>query len=138
MKMANWQGAAGVCVNDQNELLVVLQKAPDEDSKWAVPAAGVEAGETLEQCCEREFREVTGLSVKVTNPLKKTSGTYENAAVSFNVQYFQVAITGGELDIPQDDLLIEAVAWKSLEELRQLPLAYPDDLKLFEQLLGGS
>ena len=137
MEMANWRGAAGVCVNERNEILMVLQKAPEEDSKWTVPASGIEAGETLEQCCEREFHEVTGLTVKALKELKVRGGTYENSAVSFELHYFQVSVTGGELIVPEEDFLIEDVAWKSLEQLEQLELAYPDDLELFRTLING-
>lgn len=137
MEMANWKGAAGVCVNERNEILLVLMKAPEEDSKWSVPASGLEAGETLEQCCEREFEEVTGLTVKAGEILKKRDGNYEDAAVSFDLHYFRVAVTGGELVIPKDDFLIEDIAWKSIEEIEELELSYPDDLELFKSLVAA-
>ena len=138
MEMANWKGAAGVCVNEQrDEILLVLMKAPEEDSKWSVPASGMEAGETLEQCCEREFEDVTGLTVKTGELLKTRDGNYEDAAVSFDLHYFQVAVTGGELVIPKDDFLIEDIAWKSIEDIEKLELAYPDDLELFKKLVGA-
>ncbi|MFP3358308.1 NUDIX hydrolase [Planococcus sp. SIMBA_143] len=135
MEMANWKGAAGVCVNERDEILLVLMKAPEEDSKWSVPASGMEAGETLEQCCEREFEEVTGLTVKAGEILKTRDGNYENAAVSFDLQYFRVEVTGGELTIPKDDFLIEDIAWKSIDEIEKIDLAYPDDLELFKLLV---
>lgn len=135
MEMANWKGAAGVCVNERDEILLVLMKAPEEDSKWSVPASGLEAGETLEQCCEREFEEVTGLTVKAGEILKTRDGNYEDAAVSFDLHYFRVEVTGGELIIPKDDFLIEDIAWKSIEEIEKLELAYPDDLELFKSLV---
>lgn len=135
MEMANWKGAAGVCVNERNEILLVLMKAPEEDSKWSVPASGLEAGETLEQCCEREFEEVTGLRVRAGDILKTRDGNYEDAAVSFDLHYFRVEVTGGELLIPKDDFLIEDIAWKSIEEIETLELAYPDDLELFKSLI---
>lgn len=137
MEMANWKGAAGVCVNERDEILLVLMKAPEEDSKWSVPASGLEAGETLEQCCEREFEEVTGLSVKAGEILKTRDGNYEDAAVSFDLHYFRVEVTGGELIIPKDDFLIEDIAWKSIEEIEKLELAYPDDLELFKSLMSA-
>ncbi|MEZ0480911.1 NUDIX hydrolase [Planococcus sp. SSTMD024] len=137
MEMANWKGAAGVCVNERNEILLVLMKAPEEDSKWSVPASGLEAGETLEQCCEREFEEVTGLTVKAGELLKTRDGNYEDAAVSFDLHYFRVDVTGGELLIPKDDFLIEDIAWKSIEEIEKLDLAYPDDLELFKSLVAA-
>jgi len=137
MEMANWKGAAGVCVNERNEILLVLMKAPEEDSKWSVPASGTETGETLEQCCEREFEEVTGLSVKAGEILKTRNGNYEDAAVLFDLHYFRVEVTGGELIIPKDDFLIEDISWKSIEEIEKLELAYPDDLELFKSLVAA-
>ncbi|AUD12843.1 MULTISPECIES: NUDIX hydrolase [unclassified Planococcus (in: firmicutes)] len=137
MEMANWKGAAGVCVNERNEILLVLMKAPEEDSKWSVPASGMEAGETLEQCCEREFEEVTGLTVKAGEILKTRDGNYEDAAVSFDLHYFRVEVTGGELIIPKDDFLIEDIAWKSITDIEKLELAYPDDLELFKSLIAA-
>lgn len=137
MEMANWKGAAGVCVNERNEILLVLMKAPEEDSKWSVPASGLEAGETLEQCCEREFEEVTGLTVKAGEILKTRDGNYEDAAVSFDLHYFRVEVTGGELIIPKDDFLIEDIAWKSITDIEKLELAYPDDLELFKSLIAA-
>ncbi|MBU9672429.1 NUDIX domain-containing protein [Planococcus sp. CP5-4] len=135
--MANWKGAAGVCVNERNEILLVLMKAPEEDSKWSVPASGTEAGETLEQCCEREFEEVTGLSVKAGEILKTRNGNYEDAAVLFDLHYFRVEVTGGELIIPKDDFLIEDISWKPIEEIEKLELAYPDDFELFKSLVAA-
>ncbi len=135
MEMANWKGAAGVCVNERDEILLVLMKAPEEDSKWSVPASGLEAGETLEQCCEREFEEVTGLRVKAGDIVKTRDGNYEDAAVLFDLHYFRVEVTGGELLIPKNDFLIEDIAWKSIEEIEALELAYPDDLELFKSLV---
>ncbi|EMF45664.1 hypothetical protein B481_2911 [Planococcus halocryophilus Or1] len=31
MEMSNWKGAAGVCVNQENEVLLVLQGVPGEE-----------------------------------------------------------------------------------------------------------
>ncbi|GKW46328.1 NUDIX hydrolase [Planococcus sp. NCCP-2050] len=135
MEMANWRGAAGVCVNDKGEVLLVLQGPPDEDKKWSVPAAGLEAGESLQECCEREFFEETGLSVSVHEELKIRNGEYENSAVSFEVHYFRVEITGGEIRVDENDPWIQEVAWKPITELAELDMAYPDDQELFESLM---
>ncbi|MDN7246684.1 NUDIX hydrolase [Planococcus shenhongbingii] len=135
MEMSEWKGAAGVCINEKNEVLLVLQGPPGEEKKWTVPAGGIEQGESLRECIEREFYEETGLTVKVTDELKVRSGEYENAAVSFDVHYFKVEVTGGEITLQEGDEWISDVAWKSLGELAKLDMAYPDDAKLIESLI---
>jgi 8-oxo-dGTP diphosphatase len=46
-----WRGAAGVCINENGQLFMVLQGKPDH--------------ETFEQCVIREFKEETGYDVKI-------------------------------------------------------------------------
>ncbi|ANU12108.1 DNA mismatch repair protein MutT [Planococcus antarcticus DSM 14505] len=132
--MSNWKGAAGVCVNQNNEVLLVLQGVPGEDKKWTVPAGGVEEGETAEQCCSREFFEETGLTVRVLEKLNTRTGEYEDSAVSFEITYFKVEVTGGEIALREGDEWIADVAWKSISELGELEMAYPDDAALIESL----
>ncbi|MGO1060337.1 NUDIX hydrolase [Planococcus sp. FY231025] len=136
MEMSDWKGAAGVCVNEKNEVLLVLQNISVEDGdKWAVPAGGVEPGESLEESCKREFFEETGLEVAVLEELKVKSGQYENFDVSFNVHYFRVEVTGGELNVHDPFGLILDVAWKPVGELDALEMAYPDDRALIQSLV---
>lgn len=134
MEMSNWQGAAGVCVNKQNEVLMVLQGAPGEDKKWSVPAGGLEQGETLQDCCAREFQDVTGFTITVGEELTVKKGQYENSAVSFELHYFRVEITSGALTVFEDDDWIEAVTWQPISKLAELELAYPDDAELIGSL----
>ena len=134
MEMSNWKGAAGVCVNEKNEVLLVLQGVPGEEKKWTVPAGGVEGNETLEQCCVREFFEETGLTVQVIEKLNVRAGEYEDSAVSFEVTYFKVEVTGGEITLQEGDEWIVDVAWKPISELEELELAYPDDATLIGSL----
>lgn len=134
MEMSNWKGAAGVCVNQENEVLLVLQGVPGEEKKWTVPAGGVEEGETVEQCCVREFFEETGLTVRVVETLHTRAGEYEDSKVSFEVIYFKVEVTGGEIIFDKEDEWIADVVWKSIAEIRELEMAYPDDVELIESL----
>lgn len=134
MEMSNWQGAAGVCINKQNEVLMVLQGVPGEDKKWTVPAGGLEHGESLRECCAREFQDVTGFAVAVGEELTVKKGQYENSAVSFELHYFRVEITSGALTVFEGDDWIEAVTWQPISKLTELELAYPDDVELIGSL----
>ncbi|AIY04273.1 MutT/NUDIX family protein [Planococcus sp. PAMC 21323] len=134
MEMSNWKGAAGVCINEKNEVLLVLQGVPGEEKKWTVPAGGIEGAETVEQCCTREFFEETGLSVRVIEKLSTRAGEYEDSKVSFEVVYFKVEVTGGEIVLHREDEWIADVAWKPIAEIRELEMTYPDDAELIESL----
>ncbi|WP_343327792.1 NUDIX hydrolase [Lentibacillus saliphilus] len=92
--MKKWFGSAAVCVNDKQELLMVKQGTPDEDKCWSIPSGGKEADETFEECCIREVKEETGYDVHIIRPLFTKTGTQEGFTVV--VQYFEVAIHGGE------------------------------------------
>ena len=64
----DWQGRVdvlrhacrGILINDGKILLGYETK----NDKYIIPGGGVEANETLTQCCEREMLEETGMAVK--------------------------------------------------------------------------
>ncbi|MFC4408906.1 NUDIX hydrolase [Chungangia koreensis] len=129
-----WRGAAGVCINERGELLMVLQGKPHEEKKWSVPAGGLEAGETIEECCVREISEETGYIAEVGEKLfVKSLPGIEFAHVE--VHYFFVKILGGEMKIQDPDELIHEIAWKSLDELQELDFAFPEDRDFLIELV---
>ncbi|HSI68301.1 MAG TPA: NUDIX hydrolase [Planococcus sp. (in: firmicutes)] len=130
MEMSNWQGATGICINEDNEVLMVLQNVDEGISKWTLPTGPREEGESLEESCVREFFEETGLESKVIRSITTKSGMYENFNISFEIHYFQIEITGGELKVPEGDELIIDIAWIALEELDEVELLTPDDIEL--------
>ncbi|SEI99257.1 ADP-ribose pyrophosphatase YjhB, NUDIX family [Bhargavaea ginsengi] len=126
-----WQGAAAICLDEEGRLLMVLQGTPEEEKKWAVPSGGKESGETFESCCLRELKEETGYVGAVVRPLfVKADGAVE-------VQYFEVEVTGGCMEICDPDGLIHEIAWKAAAEIDGLALSFPEDLpfllSLFEE-----
>lgn len=129
-----WKGAAGVCINEDNQLLMVLQAAPDEEPKWSVPSGGLEGDETFEECCIREFEEETGLKVEVVSKLQDKKGLNAQFGISYELQYFQVRVMSGELTVQDPDELILDIAWKSVTELDHLAMSYPDDLEFLKAL----
>lgn len=133
--MFSWKGAAGVCVNERQEVLMVLQAAPGEDKKWTVPSGTLEEGETLEECCIREFGEETGFIVKTVDNLHSKSGVIQEHGISFHVEYFLVQIISGEITLQDPDEFIHEIAWKSFEEINALDLAYPEDIHIIEKVL---
>ncbi|QFG00611.1 NUDIX hydrolase [Psychrobacillus glaciei] len=133
--MFNWQGAAGICINEKQEVLMVLQAAPGEEKQWTVPSGTMEDGETFEECCIREFWEETGFNIRITEKVHNKNGIISEHKISYNVEYFLVEIMSGEITIQDPDEFIHEIAWKSIEEIATLPLAYPEDIHIIEQVL---
>lgn len=128
--MVKWQGAAGICLNEDNQLLMVLQGTKEEVKTWSVPSGGIEATENFETCCIREMYEETGFVVDIVREvLNKNNDVIE-------VRYFETAIKGGQMTIHDPDALIYEIAWKSKDELLNLTLTFPEDrqflLSLFQ------
>ncbi|MFD1032211.1 NUDIX hydrolase [Metaplanococcus flavidus] len=135
MEMENWKGAAGICINDANEVLLVLQGPPGEEKKWGVPSGPPEEDETLEQSCIREFSEVTGLEVRILRSLGVKEDSFDNADVSVELHYFLVEIVGGQLTAWEEDPWIREIVWQPIGNLETLDLADPEEAELIRSLL---
>lgn len=135
MEMANWKGAAAVCINDQSEVLMVLQGPPDEEKKWGLPAGPPEGDETLEQSCIREFWEVTGLEARILRDAGIKKDSYDNADVTVELHYFLVEVVGGQLTVPQGDPWIREIVWQPVGKLETLELVDPEEAELIRSLL---
>ncbi|WP_372868728.1 NUDIX hydrolase [Planomicrobium okeanokoites] len=125
--METWYGAAGICINESSQLLMVLEGETVETQKWSIPTGGLEKGETFEQCVLREIEEETGFTAEILTKLKVKKGVYEHLNIAYEVHYFAVNIIGGEAKIQDPDESILDIAWKPAEELRMLPFSYPED-----------
>ncbi|WP_243523619.1 NUDIX hydrolase [Bacillus pseudomycoides] len=134
--MKRWIGTAAICVNEKNEILMVLQGKKEEPKRWSVPSGGQEEGETLEECCIREVWEETGYEVKIINKIYEKKGvTY---GVPVHVHYYLVKQIGGFMNIQDPDGLIHEIDWKNVNELRDLSLAFPEDYELLVRYINGT
>jgi 8-oxo-dGTP diphosphatase len=133
--MKKWLGASGICFNEHNELLMVLEGA----GKWTIPTGGVNEDETFEECIVREMAEETGFNAAVVEKLQVKNGIYEDIGIAYEVHYFLMKITGGKAQIQDPDNLVLDIAWKSAEEVQHLALNYPEDrVYLVEQFLRNT
>ncbi|MBP0725234.1 NUDIX hydrolase [Bacillus sp. RG28] len=123
--MKKWIGSAGICVNEKNEMLMVLQGQPHKKKVWSIPSGGKELNETYEECCIREISEETGYEVGIVKSLFVKEGNSYGFDVI--VHYFEVEVVGGECKIQDPDGLIYEVSWKSVNELKELDLSFPED-----------
>ncbi|SEO01765.1 NUDIX hydrolase [Paenibacillus sp. OV219] len=123
--MNKWYGAAGVCMNEQGQLLMVLQGKREEEKSWSVPSGGMEKGETLEDCCIREVYEETGYRCEIKQMLRVKEGGFEESA--FQVTYYEIEVTAGSPTIHDPDGLIHAISWHSADMIRELQLSFEED-----------
>ncbi|MFC7686449.1 NUDIX hydrolase [Ureibacillus sp. GCM10028918] len=133
--MQEWHGSSGVCINENGQLLMVLQGKPEEKKTWSIPSGGREINETFEECCIREIEEETGYKVEIQKELQVKMGSYDEVNISFEVHYFLVKLVGGTKTIQDPDNLIHDIAWKSINEIQDLELTFPEDRDILEQYL---
>ncbi|WP_127534210.1 NUDIX hydrolase [Paenibacillus kobensis] len=123
--MSKWIGAAAICVNSDNQVLMVLQGKPEEEKRWSVPSGGKEQDETLEECCIREVYEETGYRCEIIQVIKDKAGAF--GPVKYHVKYFEIAIVGGQPTLHDPDGLIYEIAWKTAAQLNELHFSFPED-----------
>lgn len=99
-------GCAGVLF-DETRTKILLTRRTD-NGQWCLPGGGMDAGESLEETCEREVWEETGLRARVTRLI----GIYTSP--NFAVEYadgnrwqvvsatFECQVTGGQLGLSDE------------------------------------
>lgn len=122
----------------RDRLLLVLHRKPDR-SYWMLPGGGIEYGESIEQCAEREMLEETGLLITV----KRLVYISEAIAPDGSRHIFNVFVlarqVGGALCPSQDQVVArsEFVEFKRLPELTIFPPIVPQLLHLRESRYRG-
>ncbi|MDQ3290103.1 MAG: NUDIX hydrolase [Bacteroidota bacterium] len=116
----------GICLH-QDKLLLIRHKpfAQNMAGLWSPPGGGLQYGETMEQGLIREFKEETGLEIRVDSFL------FVDEFISLPLHalelFFKVTITGGNLitghdpELTPENQLIAEAAFKSLPEIQQIP-----------------
>ncbi|NGP46472.1 NUDIX hydrolase [Bacillaceae bacterium SIJ1] len=128
--MKTWVGCAAICVNDQQDILMV--KSYDTNA-WALPSGGLEAGETPEECCVREVREETGYPVIIVERLHTKETTMKGIHVT--THDYKVRMTGESQGIQDLDQTIAAFAWKPLSQIEQMKHVYPEDIDFLVKMV---
>ncbi|WP_051348526.1 NUDIX hydrolase [Peribacillus kribbensis] len=123
--MEKWYGSAGICIDQEGRILMVLQGKTEEEKRWTIPSGGLETGETFAECCLREVWEETGYRAELIKPLFVKNGT--SYGIEVEVHYFELRVIGGTAAIQDPDELIHEIAWKHPHELDELVLSFPED-----------
>lgn len=113
---------AAVIRDDSGRVLIAQRKQGQQlGSKWEFPGGKVEAGETLEECLEREILEEMGIKIKVTDRLLMVDHKYP----TFDIRLcaMNANITAGEPKLNDH----EKVMWVHPRGLISLELAPADE-----------
>lgn len=110
-----WIGVvAGCVIKKDDKYLLVQEKQQKVYGLWNLPAGHVDKGETIEQAAVREVREETGYDVE----LGQVIDLYHYGLARPLLYAFQGTITGGELQVQEDEIL--SARWFTREEIKQL------------------
>ncbi|MBF0276891.1 MAG: NUDIX domain-containing protein [SAR324 cluster bacterium] len=118
-----------------SEQKVLLTRRSD-NGRWCLPGGGMDPGESIEECCLREMKEETGLSVQI----KRMVGIYSNpdmlveypdSRVQSVAVTFEVEAVGGELGLSDETT---GFAYFSLDEIKKLDLMEPHHERIADAL----
>lgn len=105
--------AAGVLLAEGGRVLLVRRRYAPRAGWWCIPAGFMEAGETPEQCAERELLEETGVLAQLTGLFGVYAGFDDPRVRAVLILYTGIA-TGGELRAGDD---AEELGWFDLDHL---------------------
>ena len=116
--------ARAVIFDDQDRILLIRR---GDNRQWALPAGGMEPGESVTQCMEREVREETGLTVESATAFAVYSEPRFTAPTRPEAQLLTVAYRvgnwSGELQTTTNET--DDARWFTIDELRMLPDLMP-------------
>ena len=115
------QPAARAVIFDERGRILLIRRG--DNKQWALPAGGMEPGESVTECMAREVWEETGLTVETSVAFAIYSEPRFTAPTRPDAQLLTVAYRvdgwSGELDRVTDET--DDARWFTLEELRGLP-----------------
>ena len=109
---------------DEDRKKILLTRRTD-NGLWCLPGGKMEAGESVEECCQREVFEETGLEIH----MRRLIGIYSNRdqlviypdghKVQIVVLSFEAGVTGGKLGLSEETT---AADYYDLSEMKSMPM----------------
>ncbi len=129
------QPAARAVIFDSRGLILLIRRG--DNKQWALPAGGMEPGESVTECMAREVWEETGLTVESATAFAIYSEPRFTAPTRPEAQLLTVAYRvedwSGELQTTTNET--DDAGWFTIDELRMLPDLMPMYLETVEDCL---
>ena len=127
--------ARAVIFVDRGRILLIRR---GDNKQWALPAGGMEPGESVTECMAREVWEETGLTVESSTAFAIYSEPRFTAPTRPEAQLLTVAYRvdawSGELRTTTDET--DDARWFTIDQLRSLSDLMPMYLETIEDCLG--
>ena len=105
---------AGAVIKKDGKYLLIQEKQSKAYGLWNFPAGMVDVGESIEQAAIREAKEESGYDVE----LIKEIDVFHTNAIDVVKHAFEAKIVGGELKIPEDEIL--DAKWFTFDEIKEM------------------
>ena len=116
-------GSCAVIFDEKREKILLTQRR--DNGLWCLPGGKMEAGESVEECCQREVFEETGLEIRT----RRLIGVYSNRdqlviypdgnKVQIVVLSFEAVVTGGTPGLSDETT---AAAYYSPSDMELMPM----------------
>ena len=135
MSISYIQPAARAVIFDSRGWILLIRRG--DNKQWALPAGGMEPGESVTECMAREVWEETGLTIESATAFAIYSEPRFTAPTRPEAQLLTVAYRvedwSGELQTTTNET--DDARWFTIDELRMLPDLMPMYLETVEDCL---
>lgn len=127
----------GILVQSSSILLVQIHSPISDELVWMPPGGGLEFGESMEKCLEREFYEETGIYIRVENFLFLNE-LIEEPYHALEI-FYKVTQTGGKIRLgsdpehDSDSQLLKDVKWIPISTLDEFNISPDQIIQKLEQ-----
>jgi ADP-ribose pyrophosphatase YjhB (NUDIX family) len=114
-------GSCAVIFNKEREKILLTRRA--DNGLWCLPGGKMESGESVEECCQREVLEETGLQVRT----RRLIAVYSNRdqlvvypdgnQVQIVVLSFEAEVTGGKLGLSDETTAVDFFTTSEMESM---------------------
>ncbi|CAH2106450.1 unnamed protein product [Euphydryas editha] len=125
-------GVGGLVINDNNEILVVIEKH-HEIAHWKFPGGYVERGEDIKDAAIREVKEETGIDA-VFESMVTFRHVHDTMFGNSDI-YFVVLLKATSTEITKSELEIKDCKWMSMDEYLNHPNAIEFNKFILKQAL---
>ena len=115
----------GICTKADRILMLSHRGIGQSEVFWCPPGGGIQFGETAHEALIREYKEETGLDIKVHNLLFVNE--FVEPPLHAMELFFRVEITGGtqlvgtDPEMSADTQIIEDLKWITFDEIKSRP-----------------